>query len=240
MMRSPLRVSLLPARLVVASAVLVAFGNWMAWLVGTATPVGPWPGAIMGVVLSVAALFWAFCVADLSRSDLGLSGPPLLKSAAIGLLVAIGIGLLALFFLRFPPLVGGPVEYNPLADMSPVALLMRIMVWMPLDTVMPEEIAFRGVLLAELRRRTSALGATLVSAALFVVWHVVVVSRTLAVTNLRDRPLLLSVGLVLAFAAVLVGGVLFAALRIRTGHLAASVVAHWGFNSLLLVGLAVR
>ena len=193
----------------------------------------------MGVVLSVTALVWAFSGANLSPAELGLSGPRVLKSGGIGLLVAIGSALPALLFLRFPPLVGGSVEYSPLADMSPLALLLRIALWMPLDTVVPEELAFRGVLLAELLRRTSPLRATLLSAAVFVVWHAVVVTRTLSLTNLRDRPLLLSMGLVLAFAAVFFGGVLFAALRIRTGHMAASVLAHWGFNSLVLLGLAI-
>ena len=68
-------------------------------------------------------------------------------------------------------------------------------------------------------------------------WHGVIVTRTVALTNLQPDPLLVIVGLAGAFAAVFVGGILFAALRLATGHLAGSIVAHWAFNAALLVGL---
>ena len=62
-------------------------------------------------------------------------------------------------------------------------------------------------------------------------------TRTVALTNLQADPLLVIVGMAGAFAAVFVGGILFAALRLATGHLAGSIVAHWAFNAALLVGL---
>jgi membrane protease YdiL (CAAX protease family) len=36
---------------------------------------------------------------------------------------------------------------------------------------------------------------------------------------------------------VLIGGVLFAVVRLATGHLVGSIVAHWAFNAVLLLGL---
>jgi membrane protease YdiL (CAAX protease family) len=191
----------------------------------------------MGVLIVATTLFWAFRVAHLTRAELGLSGPELMRSAGIGLLVALIAGFAALLFLRFPPLVTGPVVYTPLADMTPGSLFWRVGVWMPLDTVLPEELAFRGLLLAELRRYTSPARASLLCAGVFTAWHLLVVSRTLALTNLGGEPFLLILGLVGAFVAIFAGGLLFAALRIRTRHLAAAVVAHWGFNTLLLIGL---
>jgi hypothetical protein len=142
-----------------------------------------------------------------------------------------------LLFLQFPPLVGHAVEYAPLASLSREALLWRALVWMPLDTAIPEEVAFRGVLLASLRRRWSELPAVLVSAAVFASWHGVIVSRTVALTNLQSEPVLAMLGLFGAFLAVCVGGVLFAWLRLATGHLAGSIIAHWAFNTVLLLGL---
>src|SRR5712691_9182061 len=71
----------------------------------------------------------------------------------------------------------------------------------------------------------------------FTLWHGVIVTRTVALTNLQADPLLVIVGLAGAFAAVFVGGILFAALRLVTGQLAGSIVAHWAFNAALLVGL---
>jgi membrane protease YdiL (CAAX protease family) len=75
------------------------------------------------------------------------------------------------------------------------------------------------------------------SAAAFTGWHGVIVSRTVASTNLQAEPLLATLGLLGAFVAVGVGGALFAWLRLATGHLAGSVVAHWAFNAVLLLGL---
>ena len=40
-----------------------------------------------------------------------------------------------------------------------------------------------------------------------------------------------------ALAVVFGGGVLFAALRLRTRTLASTIVAHWMFNAVVLVGL---
>src|SRR4029450_97218 len=50
--------------------------------------------------------------------------------------------------------------------------LWAVLVVVPLGTVVPEELAFRGVLLALLGRRHDARTATLVSSALFGLWHV--------------------------------------------------------------------
>jgi len=41
----------------------------------------------------------------------------------------------------------------------------------------------------------------------------------------------------LAFAGVFAGGVIFALLRLRTGNLAAAVLAHWLFDAGLITGL---
>ena len=75
------------------------------------------------------------------------------------------------------------------------------------------------------------------SAGMFALWHGIVTTATLAFTNLWTDPLLLAAGLVGAFGAICAGGVLFAALRLWTGHLAGSFAAHAAFNVTLLLGL---
>jgi uncharacterized protein len=166
-----------------------------------------------------------------------LSRRGVIRSATLGLLLALGTALPGLLFLRFPPLIGQAVEYSPLAAISREALLWRALVWMPLDTAVPEEFAFRGVLLASLRRRLGVASAVLTSAAVFTAWHVVVVSRTIGMTNLQGQSVFTMLGLLGAFIAVGAGGALFAWLRVTTGHLAGSVIAHWAFNALVLLGL---
>jgi membrane protease YdiL (CAAX protease family) len=77
----------------------------------------------------------------------------------------------------------------------------------------------------------------LLSALVFTLWHLVIVSRTLLATNFADQPLLLVLGIAGALGAIFLGGVLFALLRLRTSNLAGSIVAHWAFNTVLLIGI---
>ena len=219
------------------SLFLAVYGNVAALIVGTAVPIG-WSGLVLALVLLAAVLAWARFVDRLTPLELGLTRKHLLRGTRLGLLVALAAALPSLLFLTYPPLVGKSIAYSPLASLSTEALLWRAFVSMPLDTAIPEEIAFRGVLLATLRRRFADRAAMLVSAAVFTAWHGVVVSRTIALTNLDAEPLLAALGLIGAFIAIGCGGVLFAWLRLTSGHLAGSIVAHWAFNASLLLGLA--
>jgi uncharacterized protein len=216
---------------------LAAYGNLAALVVGSATPTDQWPGVVLGVLLLGLVLAWARFSERLSAAELGLRRKGLVRSAGLGLLLALATALPGLLFLRFPPLLGQAVEYSPLTSVSREALLWRALVWMPLDTVVPEEFAFRCVLLATLRRRLGVVPAVMLSAGVFTVWHCVVVNRTIGMTNLQREPAFMTLGLVGAFLAISVGGALFAWLRIATHHLAGSVIAHWAFNALLLLGL---
>jgi membrane protease YdiL (CAAX protease family) len=225
------------ARTLGLSLFLVAYGNLAAFVAGTAVPIG-WSGVPLPLVLLGLVLAWARFVDHLSPSELGLTRRRVPQSAGAGLLLAIAAAVPSLVFLRFPPLVGQSVAYSPLAALPADALVWRALVWMPLDTAIPEEIAFRGVLLASLRRGLPDPAASLASAAVFTAWHAVVVSRTVAQTNLQAEPALALLGLLGAFIAIACGGVLFAWLRLATHHLAASLVAHWAFNASLLLGLA--
>jgi membrane protease YdiL (CAAX protease family) len=220
------------------SLFLAAYGNVASLVLGTATPAGGWPGVVVGLLLLTIVLTWARSSPPLTASELGLTRRGLPRSVVLGLLLALGTAVPAVLFLRFPPLVGQPVEYAPLGTLSREALLWRACVWMPLDTALPEEVAFRGVLLAILRRGWADAPAALISAAAFTAWHGIIVSRTVALTNLQAEPLLAALGLLGAFLAVAVGGILFAWLRLFTGHLAGCMVAHWAFNAVLLLGLA--
>ena len=229
---------LLVARIFILGVSLVAYGNLGALVLGTATPVGPWPGVFLGMLLMISVVAWSCLRSRVGLEELGLATRGFLPSTGLGLLVALATALPALLFLRFPPLLGTAVEYPPLGSMPPDALLWRSFVWMPLDTAIPEEVAFRGVLLAMLLRRSSTMPAVVLSALVFTGWHAVIVSRTVALTNLQSEPLLSILGLVGAFLAVFAGGLLFAWLRVASGNLAGSIVAHWAFNTLLLLGLA--
>ena len=226
-----------PGHLLALGALLIAYGNTASLVLGVAGHNRGAVGAALGLLLVAAVLLWARRVAHLDWADLGLTGVGATHSAWIGLLVAVAMVVPSLLILRFPPLVGGPVTYTPLAGLPWGDLLGRVLVSMPLDTILPEEVAFRGVLLGALRQRYPAAQAVVLAAVPFALWHGVLVGRTLELTNLAGDPLLFSLGLLGAFAAVFLGGVLFGILRLATGHLAGSLAAHWGFNAALLFGL---
>jgi membrane protease YdiL (CAAX protease family) len=221
----------------VLAAGLAVYGNGVSLALAEVSPAEGWAGVGLGVVPAAAMFVWARRMAALSMRDLGLSRRGVVRSAWIGLLVALAVAVPAVLFLNAPVLVGRPVTYAPLSSLSTESLLWRALVWMPLDTAFPEEVGFRGVLLAALLRRFAAPGAVVISAVAFTLWHAVIVSRTLGVTNLAGEPLLLALGLAGAFGSVLIGGVLFAVVRLATGHLVGSIVAHWAFNAVLLLGL---
>jgi uncharacterized protein len=216
---------------------LAAYGNAASLALAQSGPTGGWTGVLVGALPAAVAVVWGVRAAGLSAGDLGLESRGALRGALTGLLVGLGLALPSLVVLYAPPLLGRPVSHASLNSLTPESLVWRAFVWMPLDTALPEELAFRGVLLAALVHRFPMIQAVLISAAAFTLWHLVVVTRTVGVTNLADEQLFLALGLAGSFVSVFVGGVIFAVLRLKTGHLSASILAHWSFNALLLVGL---
>lgn len=216
---------------------LVLLGNVKFFAGASALPAEWWPGIALSAALVALALGWARGVERLSFAEMGVRREGALRGALVGGLVAVAVAVVGLLVLRFPPLLGAPVSYAPVAAVSPAALLLRAFVTMPLDTAIPEEVAFRGVLLGSLLRIRPARTAIALSAATFALWHVLIVLATLAETNLVTAPLFYVLGLVGAFAALFAGGASFAVLRLRTGNLAAPIAAHWAFNAVILLGL---
>lgn len=214
---------------------LVIWGNVAAYLAGSAMPTG-WGGAALGLALAGITLAWARAQ-GLTRDDLGLRPERVGRSALVGLglaVVAAGVGLVV---LRYPPVFGEAITYAPLVTAGIGDIVFRTGVTMPLDTVIPEELAFRGALLGAVLRRFRLVPALVWSAAVFAAWHLVIVRATLLQTNLVADPVFGALGATGAFVAVFGGGVAFALLRLWTKSLAAPMVAHWAFNSALLFGM---
>lgn len=217
------------------AVLLVLWGNAAAYIAGSAMPTG-WTGAALGIALVAITLAWARAQ-RLTREDLGLVARRLGRGAGVGLAVALVAAAGGLVVLRYPPAFGEAITYAPLVTAGLAEIAFRTGVTMPLDTVIPEELAFRGALLGALLRRFALVPALVCSAGAFAAWHVVIVRATLLQTNLLADPLFAVIGAVGAFAAVFGGGIAFAVLRLWTKSLAAPMVAHWAFNSALLFGL---
>ncbi|HEY9241324.1 MAG TPA: CPBP family intramembrane glutamic endopeptidase [Streptosporangiaceae bacterium] len=110
-------------------------------------------------------------------------------------------------------------------------------VLIPLGTVLFEEVAFRGVLWGLLRRRHGTVLATVVSSALFGLWHVLPSLGMAA----DDQAIGTAVGRGSSGQAVSVlgtvlftalAGVVFCELRRRSGSLLAPAGLHWATNAL--------
>lgn len=141
--------------------------------------------------------------------------------AGTGLVVAVGLSV-ALVVPRLRPLLRDPrVDGLSRADLAGLALL-RI----PLGTVLLEEVAFRGVLLAAWAREQPLLVAVGVSSVVFGLWHIVPTKILTAERGGRNGTVAAGVAL------TALAGALFCWLRIVSGSLVAPVLLHLATNSL--------
>ena len=194
--------------------------------------VGPACAALLLVVARLAGLSWA---------ELGL-GPGtwrrgLIWAAAIigavALVLAVGVAL--------------PLTREAFRDsryrLDWGAALLTSLVYIPVGTVLLEEIAFRGVLWGLLRRARGTATATIVSSALFGLWHVLP-SLDLAKDNQAIGGAVgtgQSAQAVTVLATVLftgLAGVVFCELRRRSGSLLAPAALHWATNGLSVLASA--
>ncbi|WP_039795472.1 CPBP family intramembrane glutamic endopeptidase [Nocardia araoensis] len=188
--------------------------------------------SIVTVPLAAIALLALVRRRGLGWSELGLSPRhwrrgSLYALGAVALVLAIvGIGaalpLTRPFFLadRYATISGA---------------LIASMIVIPLQTVIPEELAFRGVLHGTLLRAYGARGVFAAGSLLFGLWHI---ASSLGLTS-GNRGLSAFVGggvtgqivgILLAVLATAAAGVVFTWLRQRSGSLLAPIALHWSVN----------
>ena len=108
----------------------------------------------------------------------------------------------------------------------------QVLVRIPFGTVLWEETAFRGVLLAALARALPLPAATAASAVVFGLWHVRPTLSAVAANDLVEGPAARGLAVALGCAATAAAGVLFTWLRVRSGSLLAPVLLHLATNTL--------
>jgi uncharacterized protein len=115
--------------------------------------------------------------------------------------------------------------------------LIASMVIIPLQTVIPEELAFRGVLHGALNRAWGFRGVAAAGSLLFGFWHIAT-SLGLTSSNVGFSKLFglgvvgMVAGVVLAVVATGAAGFVFTWLRRRSGSLIAPIALHWSLNGL--------
>ena len=219
-------------------ALLVGWGNAGPSLLGGSAQLPGGSVAHILIGITIVALSLAIAVrGGLDLRAMGLRSSAWPRGTAIGLISGAGIALIGLLALQLASvIVGGPVVYDPLRDVTESGLLAHVLFFLPFGTVLPEEIAFRGALVG-LLRRGGTRAALLGSAAAFALWHAAVATVTVGETTIAPPSPWFLPAIAGALAVVFVGGLVLAWLRLWTDTLATTIAAHWAFNATLLVGL---
>jgi membrane protease YdiL (CAAX protease family) len=200
------------------------------------------PGAHVAVGLGLVACLVAIARGQgLTAADLGLARSTWPAGLRWGAAAAALVG--TAYALAY---VAGPVR-EALPDGEGGlgrAALWTVLVVIPLGTVLPEELAFRGLLLALLGRRHGLLAGALLSSALFGLWHVVpslgggTANATMAsVVGADAAGSVVRVIVTVVFTSL--AGVVLCGLRLRSNSLVAPVLAHWTVNGLGVIVAAL-
>ena len=217
----------------ILAAGLVLWGNVVNYFVSPMRPGGDWAAVAWGVSLAIVSLAFARLLHE-RRTTIGLVIGDV-RGVVIGAALGLGAAAAGVIVLRTGPILG-PVSYTPLFTTTPAELAAHIAFFLPLATAIPEELAFRGVLLGGLWSAYGPRVAIVGSSLTFALWHSWVVYVTLLNTNIASG-LLMTLAAIGAMLFLVLGGVALALLRVRSGGLVASTLAHWGFDGLMLLGL---
>jgi len=107
----------------------------------------------------------------------------------------------------------------------------QALIRIPVGTALWEEVAFRGVLQAALRRVMPKPTAIAVTSCVFGAWHIRPTLQALRANGLAGTRGRAVAGVAAAVAGTTAGGVLFSWLRERSGGLAAPILVHVATNS---------
>jgi membrane protease YdiL (CAAX protease family) len=200
----------------------------------------PWAG-VATVPVAAVGLMLLLRARGLGWAELGLGraqwrtgvGYALAAVAVVASVVAVG----ALLPWTRPLFLN-----NNYATVSGAVLASMIII--PLQTVIPEELAFRGVLHGALNRAWGFRGVAAAGSLLFGLWHIAtslgLTSSNVGFTRLLGGGLPGEVaGVVLAVAATAAAGFVFTWLRRRSGSLIAPIALHWSLNGLGALAAAV-
>ena len=217
--QAPTRPWLLP---VAFAAVLVAYNNLLFALPGDLAFPDDWIFFPRALLLPLAAVVWAVRGQGLSLPELGITTRNPGGSALAGLAVAVAVSVPAVLYFSLVS-----IDYETVADDSTGDFLGWALLRYPLNAAVLEEVLFRGVLLALALRSLGVTGAVALTSLAFAGWHVAVDYETIGDSSVADSDVLFALAQIGSLAALLVAGLLFAALRLRTASLAGPIVFHW-------------
>jgi len=192
-----------------------------------------WAGVVTVPVAAIGLVSW-LRFNGLGWGELGLgrehwkSGAAYAAGAVALVVAAIGLGALL-------PLTRPMFMNHHYATVSGALLASTVII--PLQTVIPEELAFRGVLHGALHRAWGFRGVALAGSLLFGLWHVAtslgLTSSNVGFTRLFGGGVLgMLAGVLVAVVATAAAGFVFSWLRRRSGSLLAPIALHWSLNGM--------
>ena len=194
---------------------------------------GPLPVSIGLLTAALALIAWS---AGATAADLGLGRADVLAGLGYGAAALLAV-LLVLLVAAVIPATSGFL-HDSRAQISGGRLLFELGVPIVLLTAIPEEFAFRGVLLGSGCRLWGPWRASLVSSALFGLWHIAPTFGTMTDNQEFRGAAASTVGQALlvlgAVAVTFLAGLAFCWLRLRSRSLIAPVMAHAATNGLAL------
>jgi uncharacterized protein len=207
--------------------VVLVCANLIAHFTTPAASVATVPVAAVGLValLRFNGLGWA---------DLGLGRDDWKSGAAYALgAVALVVTVIAVGVLL--PATRPMFMNHRYATISGAVVASMIII--PLQTVIPEELAFRGVLHGALNRAWGFRGVAVAGSLLFGLWHIAtslgLTSSNVGFTRLFGGGVVgMLAGVTLAVIATATAGFVFSWLRRRSGSLIAPIALHWSLNGL--------
>ena len=207
--------------------VVLVLTNLIAHFTTPWASIGTVPAAAVGLVILVRCngLGWAELGLGREHWKSGM-GYALAAVTFVGSVIAVGALL---------PMTRPMFMNHHYATIS--GALIASMVIIPLQTVIPEELAFRGVLHGALNRAWGFRGVALVGSLLFGLWHVAtslgLTSSNVGFTRLFGGGIVgMLAGVTLAVLATGAAGFVFSWLRRRSGSLIAPIALHWSLNGM--------
>ena len=193
----------------------------------------PWASVVTVPVAAIGLVAW-LRVNGLGWAELGL-GREHWKSGAAYAVGAVALVVTVIAVGALLPLTRPMFMNHHYATIS--GALLASMIIIPLQTVIPEELAFRGVLHGALNRAWGFRGVALAGSLLFGLWHVAtslgLTSSNVGFTRLFGGGFVgMLAGVVMAVVATGAAGFVFSWLRRRSGSLLAPIALHWSLNGL--------
>ncbi|TGD88212.1 CPBP family intramembrane metalloprotease [Mycolicibacterium sp. CH28] len=207
--------------------VMLAITNLIAHFTTPWANVAVVPAAAVGLLFLVRSRGLGWAELGLGREH-WKSGALYAAGAVLLVLTVIAVGALL-------PWTRPLFLNNHYATLS--GALVASMVIIPLQTVIPEELAFRGVLHGALDRAWGFRGVAAAGSLLFGLWHIStslgLTSSNVGFTRIFGGGVVgMIAGVAMAVVATGAAGFVFTWLRRRSGSLIAPIALHWSLNGL--------